>query len=279
MVKATLLAHRELPARDTHHAERGPRFYCGKMVRQVFGKRYLVKACVKMRIGPNVLTLFWGLCMIAAGAWVALYGFQNGWLIILLVGSGIMVDGLDGMVARTRHLVSDFGSLLDAIMHIVGDAFLITGATVDLARGSPAPYLYWGAVSIVVALGGAKLTYFCELINANNEDATLRSAWTDKALRPRWSLKLRSVFKLFQPFTPVAVLFGVATGPMGFAVMITVLACSDLLVRIIVFAIVDMRAREVQNRNAIIRPVPTRVRKIQEGMEARRYRARSAKQR
>lgn len=79
----------------------------------------------KIRINPNVLTIFGFLITGAAGITLSFNPFWGGVLILL----GGFFDMLDGAVARANNRVTRFGAFLDSVLDRYADAFLFLGTT------------------------------------------------------------------------------------------------------------------------------------------------------
>lgn len=89
------------------------------------------------RISPNVITLF---AMVTGLAAAGAAGLQWYWAALGLWLLNRVLDGLDGMVARTHGRQSDFGGYLDIVLDFVVYAAVPVG-------------LYLGAPSSATALG------------------------------------------------------------------------------------------------------------------------------
>jgi phosphatidylglycerophosphate synthase len=88
-------------------------------------------------------------CLIAARAIdPAPLGTPERWLLAVIAGAALLLDGADGWAARRQQLVSDFGARFD--MEI--DAFVILALATAVAKSAAAPY--W-----VLAIGAMRYLY------------------------------------------------------------------------------------------------------------------------
>ncbi len=89
----------------------------------------IVKAAIRLKLHPNHLTVaafFLGL----AGAAAFLAGTHRGFVIAgLLIYAGTLLDGADGMLARSQNMCTRFGAYLDLYLDRVTD-FFVLGAMV-----------------------------------------------------------------------------------------------------------------------------------------------------
>jgi CDP-diacylglycerol--glycerol-3-phosphate 3-phosphatidyltransferase len=90
----------------------------------LFPLRVIIRACVLLRIHPNVLTLV-GVLINVAGAWaLALGRFVTAGIIMVVAN---IFDFIDGKVARERQIESAFGGFWDSVMDRVSDLALFLG--------------------------------------------------------------------------------------------------------------------------------------------------------
>lgn len=89
----------------------------------------IVRAAIKLKLLPNHLTVA-AFILSLAGAAAFLLGTHRGFVVAgLLIYTGTLLDGADGMLARSRNLCSRFGAYLDLYLDRVTD-FFVLGAMV-----------------------------------------------------------------------------------------------------------------------------------------------------
>ncbi|MBI2957632.1 MAG: CDP-alcohol phosphatidyltransferase family protein [Chloroflexi bacterium] len=87
----------------------------------------LVRAAVRLRVSPNVLTVVGLVTCLAAAALVGSGNLLLGGLVVLLAG---LFDLLDGAVARASGMTSRFGALVDSVADRVSEAALLCALVV-----------------------------------------------------------------------------------------------------------------------------------------------------
>ncbi len=117
--------------------------------------RWLSRHLARLPVTPNQITLFsFALSLLAA--WLMA---QPGWLMLALGGLlaqiSSIIDGCDGEIARLKHLKSEFGGWLDAVLDRYADGALLFGLTWHAWQaavstgGSGAAALLWGFAAII----------------------------------------------------------------------------------------------------------------------------------
>jgi CDP-diacylglycerol--glycerol-3-phosphate 3-phosphatidyltransferase len=90
----------------------------------MFPLRAIIRACVVLRIHPNVLT-FVGVVINICAAWsLALGRFMIAGVIMVVAN---IFDFIDGKVARERQMESEFGGFWDSVMDRFSDLALFLG--------------------------------------------------------------------------------------------------------------------------------------------------------
>jgi CDP-diacylglycerol--glycerol-3-phosphate 3-phosphatidyltransferase len=127
-----------------------------------FGARRLAAASMRRlersRLTPDALTAA-GVGLSVAGA-VAVYFEYEGWGFFWL-GAGLfmlgsILDILDGALARSRGLGSQFGAFIDSTVDRVGEAFVLGAIALVLMRGGSE----WGVALAFAALAGSFLVSY-----------------------------------------------------------------------------------------------------------------------
>ena len=117
--------------------------------------RWLSRHLARLPVTPNQITLFsFALALLAA--WIMA---QPGWLMLALGGVlaqvSSIIDGCDGEIARLKHLKSEFGGWLDAVLDRYADGALLFGLTwhamqaAQATGGSGHAALLWGFAAII----------------------------------------------------------------------------------------------------------------------------------
>jgi len=112
------------------------------------------KLLIKLGVSPNWVTVVGALATSA----VALTLFPLGylWPGALALGALVLVDALDGTMARLAGSETKWGGFLDSTLDRVSDAAIFGGLIIYLVRQHDT----WGAVAGIVALGlGAVVPY------------------------------------------------------------------------------------------------------------------------
>jgi CDP-diacylglycerol---glycerol-3-phosphate 3-phosphatidyltransferase len=90
----------------------------------MFPLRAIIKACIALRIHPNVLT-FVGVLINVAAAWQLAYGrFVTAGFIMIVAN---IFDFIDGKVARETNAESKFGGFWDSVIDRFSDIALFIG--------------------------------------------------------------------------------------------------------------------------------------------------------
>ncbi len=89
----------------------------------------IVRAAIRLNLRPNHLTVA-AFVLSLAGAAAFLSGTHRGFVVAgLLIYAGTLLDGADGMLARSRDMCTRFGAYLDLYLDRVTD-FFVLGAMV-----------------------------------------------------------------------------------------------------------------------------------------------------
>ena len=144
-------AERRLLAQERGKAHDGPvSRYINRPLSRLISARLS-----RLPVTPNQITLLsFALALLAA--WLMA---QPGWLLLatggLLAQLSSVIDGCDGEIARLKHLKSDFGGWLDAVLDRYADGALLFGLTwhamqaAQAAGGSGHAALLWGFAAII----------------------------------------------------------------------------------------------------------------------------------
>ncbi|MFF4653686.1 CDP-alcohol phosphatidyltransferase family protein [Streptomyces sp. NPDC001380] len=142
------------------------------------------------RVTPNGLTYLMMLTGVLAGAALVVPGLAGAVLGALLIQVYLLLDCVDGEVARWRRQTSVTGVYLDRVGHYLAEAALLTGAGLRAAdlfhRDGSAAHWEWAFVGTVAALGAILIKAETDLVDV----ARIRSglpAVQDAASVPRSS--------------------------------------------------------------------------------------------
>ncbi|GAA1933445.1 CDP-alcohol phosphatidyltransferase family protein [Streptomyces sodiiphilus] len=145
---------------------------------------------VNTRITPNQLTYLMILAGVLAGAALLVPGLTGALAAALLIQLYLLLDCVDGEVARWRGQTSITGVYLDRIGHYLAEAALLTGfglraADVFAAEGASANWM-WAFLGTVAALGAILIKAETDLVDVARTRGGL-PAVTEDAVVPRSS--------------------------------------------------------------------------------------------
>lgn len=112
----------------------------------------------RTRVTPNMLTVA-GIALSIAGAVVVYFeyaGWGFFWLGAALFVLGAILDILDGALARSRGIASEFGAFVDSTVDRVGEAFMLGAIALVLMREG----YEWGVALAFAALAGSFLVSY-----------------------------------------------------------------------------------------------------------------------
>ena len=112
----------------------------------------------RTRVTPNMLTVA-GIALSIAGAVVVYFeyaGWGFFWLGAALFVLGAILDILDGALARSRGVASEFGAFVDSTVDRVGEAFMLGVIALVLMRDG----YEWGVALAFAALAGSFLVSY-----------------------------------------------------------------------------------------------------------------------
>ncbi|TDC76239.1 CDP-alcohol phosphatidyltransferase family protein [Streptomyces hainanensis] len=145
---------------------------------------------VGSRVTPNQLTYLMVVAGVAAGAALLVPGLAGALLAALLIQLYLLLDCVDGEVARWRAQTSVTGVYLDRIGHYLAEAALLVGFGVRaadvLAQQGPAPNWLWAFLGTVAALGAILIKAETDLVDVARTRSGL-AAVRDEAAVPRSS--------------------------------------------------------------------------------------------
>ena len=85
----------------------------------------LAKGLIKMRVTPNLATIFMLCFAILSFIWISL--FQNLLVFSILVFITGIMDGCDGAIARITNKSTKFGAFFDSVMDRISEFFIFFG--------------------------------------------------------------------------------------------------------------------------------------------------------
>jgi len=145
---------------------------------------------VNTRISPNQLTHLMVVAGVLAGAALLVPGLAGALLGALLIQLYLLLDCVDGEVARWRGQTSITGVYLDRVGHYLSEAALLVGFGVRAAdvfhtEGAPTNWM-WAFLGTVAALGAILIKAETDLVDVARARSGL-SAVQDAAAVPRSS--------------------------------------------------------------------------------------------
>ncbi|WP_110945961.1 CDP-alcohol phosphatidyltransferase family protein [Streptomyces avicenniae] len=145
---------------------------------------------VGSRISPNQLTYLMVVAGVAAGAALLIPGLTGAVLAALLIQLYLLLDCVDGEVARWRAQTSVTGVYLDRVGHYLAEAALLVGFGVRAADvfavEEAAPNWLWAFLGTLAALGAILIKAETDLVDVARTRSGL-SAVRDEAATPRSS--------------------------------------------------------------------------------------------
>ncbi|MEW2544479.1 CDP-alcohol phosphatidyltransferase family protein [Streptomyces sp. NPDC047002] len=145
---------------------------------------------VNTRISPNQLTYLMVVAGVLGGAALLLPGVTGAVLAVLLFQLYLLLDCVDGEVARWRGQTSVTGVYLDRIGHYLCEAALLAGFGLRAAdvfqRQGPHPGWLWAFLGTLAALGAILIKAETDLVDVARQRSGL-PAVADEASAPRSS--------------------------------------------------------------------------------------------
>lgn len=144
---------------------------------------------VNSRITPNQLTYLMVVAGVLAGAALLIPGLTGALLGAILIQLYLLLDCVDGEIARWRKQTSITGVYLDRIGHYLSEAALLVGFGLrgaDLWDGSEGPEWLWAFVGTLAALGAILIKAETDLVDVARARSGLPAA-KDEASTPRSS--------------------------------------------------------------------------------------------
>ena len=148
--------------------------------------RYLVNT----RITPNQLTYLMVLAGVLAGAALLVPGLAGALVAALLIQLYLLLDCVDGEIARWRKQTSVTGVYLDRVGHYLAEAALLVGfgmraADLFTQEGSSANWM-WAFLGAIAALGAILIKAETDLVDVARARSGLATV-NDEAATPRSS--------------------------------------------------------------------------------------------
>ena len=115
----------------------------------MFPLRAIIKACVALRIHPNVLTLV-GVIVNVGAAWALGFGRFMLAFVVMLVAN--IFDFIDGKVAYQLELQSEFGAFWDSTLDRFSDLALLTGLIFLYSKLGRSDYVMIAALTLIFSI-------------------------------------------------------------------------------------------------------------------------------
>ncbi len=153
--------------------------WAGRMYMREISLRW-TRHLVTTRITANQLTYLMVLAGVAAGAALLVPGVPGAVAAALLIQLYLLLDCVDGEVARWRATTSVTGVYLDRVGHYLAEAALLVGfglrAAGVLGGEEPAPNWLWAFLGTVAALGAILIKAETDLVDVARSRAGLPAA-------------------------------------------------------------------------------------------------------
>src|SRR5207248_10807697 len=115
----------------------------------MFPLRAIIRACVALRIHPNVLT-FVGVLINVGAAWALGFGHFRLAFVIMLVAN--ILDFIDGKVAHITQRESQFGAFWDSTLDRFSDLALATGLIFLYSKLGRSDYVMIAALTLIFSI-------------------------------------------------------------------------------------------------------------------------------
>jgi len=155
---------------------------------------FITRFVIDKNITPNEVSI--STIFLAIGAALAyIYGnFIVGGILVQLIN---IVDGVDGEIARIKHLGSKFGEIVDSLSDRIVEMLLCLaiGYSIWDTRGSVLGWIF----SLIGLIGFLEGNYFTELVGARVGREVLEESWRDLKSLVKFRLNHRSnqLFAIF----------------------------------------------------------------------------------
>lgn len=126
----------------------------------------LAARLIESRLSPNAITVTWTLLLVAASVALA---FERTGLAFLAVLLSVLLDCLDGDIARGRNQASLSGTFLEQLAHWIGNMALMAGAGAALLLADPRPQ----NVLLVSALAVVQAVYIAVIRQVRSDAANI----------------------------------------------------------------------------------------------------------
>jgi phosphatidylglycerophosphate synthase len=152
---------------------------------------HVTRAAVKLGIGADGVTVLMSLIGLAAAAVVAIGGVWPAVAGVLGIQAYLLLDCVDGEVARWNRTESPRGIYLDRISHYVVESVLLVALGWRAGGGTHSVWLTWGLVAAMAVLLARIETDLVDAARAKSGMAAIGD--TAAALRPRPLRAIRRV--------------------------------------------------------------------------------------
>ncbi len=196
----------------------------------------LVAVSYKWPLSSNVITVGWGGLLIVASVYLA---FERPYIAFSLVLVAVLLDCLDGDLARRRGQSSISGTLLEQLAHWIGNMALAVGASAAVLLANPSA----ANVLLAATLAVTQAIYIAVVRQVRSEASNISQyAW----LRRVFQVTIKFIWYLSPielPIVAVFVVFGVTEGTV--TAITAFLALSSTVIFVSHFFLI--RARDKEN--------------------------------
>jgi phosphatidylglycerophosphate synthase len=137
---------------------------------------FLTRLLMNTGVHPNQVSLFTLALGVVAGVVCACGGWLAALVGVLCLEIHSIVDGVDGELARLKHLRSKLGACLDTASDDLAINSLMIGLTVNLWRGGATWALAVGVIAVLASLTGRGVVYWL-LSRVYDTGDQLQLAW------------------------------------------------------------------------------------------------------
>jgi aspartate aminotransferase-like enzyme/phosphatidylglycerophosphate synthase len=195
----------------------------------------LARRLIESRLSANLITVAWALVLVAASAALAFEHTGPAFLAVLLA---VLLDCLDGDLARGRNQASLSGTYLEQIAHWIGNMSLMAGAGAALLLADPSP----GNILLVSTLAVVQAVYVAVIRQVRSDAANIPE---HPLLRQTFRIVVRTTWYLSPIELPIVgafVLLGVTEGSvLGITILLAMSAAAVFVMHFLLTLANDRR--------------------------------------
>ena len=174
---------------------------------------YLIYIGAKLRISPNLISFSWIIIAFLGIFFIALGGYWNALIGILIYHFALILDSIDGGIARLTNKTNAGGEFLDRFFSTLNRSLILFAMGYGLFRiGKGEIFLYLGIYSAILLYleNSIKMKNYESLINSNRVDLIKKRSSKINKLNLNIAFYLKELFRPGNHFTLAffSILFG-----------------------------------------------------------------------